>query len=86
MSSMRNMSASTVSLFIRYPPWRRKREGAPGAGTRASAAGFDLLLVHGPPGLKEAAAARRNTSIRRIIKENLDFHRVKTTESAAAVG
>ena len=34
--------------------------------------------------LKEAAA-RRNTSIRRIIEESLDFYGVKTTESAAAL-
>jgi len=34
--------------------------------------------------LKEAAA-RRNTSIRRIIKESLDSYGVKTTESAAAL-
>lgn len=30
-------------------------------------------------------AARRNTSIRRIIKESLDSYGVKTTESAAAL-
>ena len=30
------------------PPYRkRKRAGAPGAGTPAFGAGFDLLLVHG---------------------------------------
>ena len=34
--------------------------------------------------LKEAAA-RRNTSIRRIIEESLDSYGVKTTESAAAL-
>ena len=30
-------------------------------------------------------AARRNTSIRQIIEESLDFYGVKTTESAAAL-
>ena len=34
--------------------------------------------------LKEAAA-RRNTSIRRIIEESLDSYGVKTTQSAAAL-
>lgn len=34
--------------------------------------------------LKEAAA-RRNTSIRKIIEESLDFYGVKTTESAVAL-
>lgn len=34
--------------------------------------------------LKEAAA-RRNTSIRRIIEDSLDFYGVKTTESASAL-
>lgn len=34
--------------------------------------------------LKEAAA-RRNTSIRRIIEESLDSYGVKTSESAAAL-
>ena len=33
--------------------------------------------------LKETAA-RRNTTIRRIIEESLDLYGVKTTESAAA--
>ena len=34
--------------------------------------------------LKEAAA-RRNTTIRRIIEESLDFYGVNTAESAAAL-
>ncbi len=34
--------------------------------------------------LKETAA-RRNTTIRRIIEESLDLYGVKTTESAAAL-
>ena len=32
-----------------------------------------------------AAAARRNTTIRRIIEESLDFYGVTTTESAATL-
>ena len=33
----------------------------------------------------EETAARRNTTIRRIIEESLDLYSVKTTESAAAL-
>ena len=33
----------------------------------------------------EETAARRNTTIRRIIEESLDLYRVKATESAAAL-
>ncbi|MCY4601237.1 MAG: CopG family transcriptional regulator [Acidobacteria bacterium] len=34
--------------------------------------------------LKEAAV-RRNTTIRRLIEESLDFYGIKTTDSAAAL-
>ena len=33
----------------------------------------------------EETAARRNTTIRRIIEDSLDLYGVKTTESAAAL-